>query len=91
MELLGLTDTIILMTRRTGTDPYDMYGVTTVADVQQYAGIWAKLTARVTQAVKNFNVRRKAMQAQAEGAVDTSRMFRENKAVRWLTEHMTAA
>ena len=76
---------------RTGTDPYDMYGVTTVADVQQYAGIWAKLAARVTQAVKNFSVRRKAMQAQAEGAVDTSRMFRENKAVRWLTEHMTAA
>ena len=76
---------------RTGTDPYDMYGVTTVADVQQYAGIWAKLAARVTQAVQNFSVRRKAMQAQAEGAVDVHRMFRENKAVRWLTEHMTAA
>lgn len=67
MELLGLTDTIILMIRRTGTDPYDMYGVTTVADVQQYASIWSKLAARVTQAVQNFSVRRKAMQAQARG------------------------
>lgn len=43
---------------------WDIYGLNTPADVQRYAGLWAALTAKVTQAVKRTALHRRAQQQQ---------------------------
>ena len=67
---------------------WDIYGLNTPADVQRYAGLWAALTAKVTQAVKRTALHRRAQQQQTKDSLNMNNMFYENRVTRAVVKHL---
>ena len=84
----GSEDTEVDIDKKLDDGSWDIYGINTAADVQRYASAWSRITAKVTQYVKETALRRHMQKLQLENTFDTNNIFYESKLARGAIQHI---
>ena len=84
----GSEDTEVDIDKKLDDGSWDIYGINTAADVQRYASAWSRITAKVTQYVKETALRRRMQKLQLENTFDTNNIFYESKLARGAIQHI---
>ena len=84
----GSEDTEVDIDKKLDDGSWDIYGINTAADVQRYASAWSRITAKVTQYVKETALRRRMQRLQLENTFDTNNIFYESKLARGAIQHI---
>ena len=84
----GSEDTEVDIDKKLDDGSWDIYGINTAADVQRYASAWSRITAKVTQYVKETALRRRMQRLQLENTFDINNVFYESKLARGAIQHI---